>query len=128
MNNTKRTQTLGLHSWTKDDLTLCFYYTKYGIKNLYYNTEKQISDFIGTSVVSLKKQSMNFRFLMGKDTQVLSDYSKLQKEVFENLNGLGQLQVLDMVKKIINQDELVRMDLFKKLGKDVSKYRLVGVE
>ena len=69
----KRTQTLGLHQWNENDTILCYYYTKYGLKNLMYDTEEKLSGYIGTTLNSLRKQGMNFRYLMGKSTKTLSD-------------------------------------------------------
>ena len=50
----KRTQTLGLHQWNEDDTILCYYYTKYGLKNLMYDTEEKLSGYIGTTLNSLR--------------------------------------------------------------------------
>ena len=125
-NNKKRTETLGLHQWTENDTILCYYYTKFGLKNLMYNTEEKLSGFIGTTLGSLRKQSMNFRYLMGMNTKTLSDFSKLQKDVFDVLEGYNYIQVHRFVKDIIKQDEWERQELLKQRGYDPSKFKLLS--
>ena len=121
----KRTQTLGLHQWTEDDTILCYYYTKFGLKNLMYDTEEKLSGYIGTTLNSLRKQGMNFRYLMGKSTKTLSDYSKLQKEIYDVLEDYTFTQVHKLVKDIIKQDEFERNELLKLRGYDPSKFKLL---
>ena len=121
----KRTQTLGLHQWNEDDTILCYYYTKYGLKNLMYDTEEKLSGYIGTTLNSLRKQGMNFRYLMGKSTKTLSDYSKLQKEIYDVLEDYNFTQVHKLVKDIIKQDEWERQELLKLRGYDPSKFKLL---
>ena len=121
----KRTKTLGLHEWTKNDTILCLYYTKYGTNGLFLNSESAVANFIDTSVGSLKMQSANFRELMGLRQDSLSDYSKLQAEVYDEYNGMGQFEFRKVVKGIIGQDEFERNELLKKLGKDPSKMKMV---
>ena len=87
--SSKRTQTLGLHEWTKNDTILTMFTTKYGNKGIYLRDEKSIAKFIGVTTGSLKMQSANFRSLLGTDENALSDYSKLQKEVFDEFSGMG---------------------------------------
>lgn len=121
----KRTKTLGLHQWTENDTILCYYYSKYGLEHLMYNTEEKLSGFIGTTLNSLRKQGMNFRYLMGKNTRTLSDFSKLQKDVFDVLEGYNFNQVHRFVKNIIKQDEWERQELLKQKGYDPSKFKLL---
>ena len=121
----KRTQTLGLHQWNEDDTILCYYYTKFGLKNLMYDTEEKLSGYIGTTLNSLRKQGMNFRYLMGKSTKTLSDYSKLQKEIYDVLEDYNFTQVHKLVKDIIKQDEWERQELLKQRGYDPSKFKLL---
>lgn len=122
----KRTKTLGLHEWTENDTILCYYYTKFGLENLMYNTEEKLSGYIGTTLGSLRKQSMNFRYLLGKNTKTLSDFSKLQKDVFEVLEGYSFYQVHKFVKDIIKQDDWERKEILKHKGYDPSKFRLLS--
>jgi len=121
----KRTQTLGLHQWNENDTILCYYYTKFGLKNLMYDTEEKLSGYIGTTLNSLRKQGMNFRYLMGKSTKTLSDYSKLQKEIYDVLEDYNFTQVHKLVKDIIKQDEWERQELLKLRGYDPSKFKLL---
>jgi hypothetical protein len=121
----KRTQTLGLHEWTKNDTILTMFTTKYGNKGIYLRDEKSIAKFIGVTTGSLKMQSANFRSLLGTDENALSDYSKLQKEVFDEFSGMGQYEFTKLVKVIIGQDEIERNEILKKMGKDPSKMKRV---
>lgn len=122
----KRTKTLGLHQWTENDTILCYYYSKYGLEHLMYNTEEKLSGFIGTTLNSLRKQGMNFRYLMGKNTRTLSDFSKLQKDVFDVLEGYNFNQVHRFVKSIIKQDEWERNEILKQRGYDPSRFKLLS--
>ena len=121
----KRTQTLGLHQWNENDTILCYYYTKYGLKNLMYDTEEKLSGYIGTTLNSLRKQGMNFRYLLGKSTKTLTDFSKLQKEVFDVLEDYNFTQVHRLVKDIIKQDDFERQELLRQRGYDPSKFKLL---
>lgn len=123
--NNKRTKTLGLHEWTKNDTILCLYFTKYGNRGLYLDTESSLANFIGTSVGSLKMQSANFRALMGHSEYSLSDYSQLQADVYNEYNGLSQYELMKVCKNIIGQDEYERNEILKKMGKDPSKMKRV---
>jgi hypothetical protein len=124
-NNEKRSKTMGLHQWNENDTILCYYYTKFGLKNLMYDTEEKLSGYIGTTLHSLKKQSMNFRYLMGKSTKTLSDFSKLQKEIYDVLEDYNFNQIHKLVKDIIKQDEFERNELLKLRGYDPSKFKLL---
>jgi hypothetical protein len=116
-----RAKTLGLHSWTKQDLILTFYWVKYGLTGMYLRDEQGLADFIGVSKGSLVMQGANFRFLLGKTDGVLTDYSELQRLVYEEYNGMkwGELRVL--VREIIDQDGYDRKMIFNRSGKDYSK-------
>jgi len=112
----KRTQTLGLHHWTENDLILNFFYTKFGTRSIYIKTEEEFSKFIGTTPCSFKKQSMNFRYLMGCKSGTLSDYSKLQKLVFELFDEISFYEFYQIVKGIIGQDEYERREILVRKG------------
>lgn len=112
----KRTQTLGLHHWTENDLILNFYFTKFGTRCIYLKSEKELSKFIGTTICSFKKQSMNFRYLMGYSSSILSDYSKLQKLVFELFNEISFYEFNQIVKGIIGQDDYERREMLIRNG------------
>jgi hypothetical protein len=119
----KRSKTLGLHDWSKEDTILCLYYTKYGTHGLYLKTEDSLAKFIGTSAGSLKMQSANFRALMGQTEHSLSDYSQLQADVYNEFGGVSQYELMKVCKNIIGQDEYERNEILKKMGKDPSKMR-----
>jgi hypothetical protein len=116
-----RVKTLGLHSWSKDDLVLTFYWVKYGLTGIYLRDEDGLADYIGVSKGSLVMQGANFRYLLGREDGVLSDYSKLQMEVFEEYNGMKWLDYRTLVKDMIDQDNFERKSILKKKGKDISK-------
>ena len=88
-----RSKTLGLHEWTKEDNILAFYYTKYGTYGLYLKDETSLAKWIGTSLGSLKMQSANFRGLMGESERALSDYSKLQSEVYNEYGEMSKMEL-----------------------------------
>lgn len=121
----KRAKTLELHEWTDDDTILALYFGKFGLKNLYFKTDKDMADFIGTTTGSLIKGSMNMRFLCGYPDKTLTDYSKQQKRIFDEYNGYGQYKLFCKVKEIINQDEVLREIEFKKLGKPYKSYKKI---
>lgn len=122
---TKRTKTLGLHEWSKNDTILCLYYTKYGFTGLYVKNENDLSRFIGTSPGSLKMQSANFRSLMGHTEQSLSDFSKLQSDVYDEFGKMSQYELMRVCKSILNQDEMERNEILRKMGKDPSKMKKI---
>ena len=116
-----RSKTLGLHEWTKEDNVLAFYYTKYGTYGLYLTDEKQLAKWIGSSLGSLKMQSSNFRGLMGESERALSDYSKLQSEVYNEYGNMSKMELMKVAKLIIDQDTYERNEILKKMGKDPKK-------
>jgi hypothetical protein len=120
-----RAKTLGLHEWSENDTILTLYFTKYGTKGLYLKTDKDISNFIGVSIGSLKMQSSNIRALMGQKTNVLSDYSTIQEKIFNKYNEFSQIQLMRIVQEIIGQIDYERKQLLIKMGKDPSKMKLV---
>lgn len=116
-----RTKTLGLHEWTKEDNILTLYYTKYGTYGLYLKDNHALSKWIGTSTGSLEMQSANFRSLMGMTDKVLSDYSKLQSEVYEEYGKMSKIELMRVVKNITDQDTFERNQILIKMGKDPKK-------
>jgi len=121
----KRSKTLGLHDWSKNDTILCLYYTKYGTNGLYLRTEDSLASYIGTSSGSLKMQSANIRALMGHTQQSLSDYSQLQADVYNEYGKMSQYELMKVCKSIIGQDEYERNEILKKMGKDPSKMKKI---
>jgi hypothetical protein len=45
----KRSKTLGLHDWSKEDTILCLYYTKYGTHGLYLKPEYTLAKLVATT-------------------------------------------------------------------------------
>jgi hypothetical protein len=121
-----RTKTLGLHEWSKEDTIITLYFAKFGTFGLYLKTEKALADFIGTSVSSFKMQVANVRTLLGKHEATLSDYSKLQEDVFSEFNCVSQLSLMNKVRSIINHDENELREIFSKMGKDFTKMRKIS--
>jgi hypothetical protein len=117
----KRAKTLGLHEWSKEDNIISFYYTKYGTFGLYLRDENALASWIGTSVGSLKMQSANFRALMGQTNYSLSDYSKMQFEVYSQYCNMSKVEMMKVVKNIIDQDTYERNQILIKMGKDPKK-------
>jgi len=122
----KRTLTLGLHHWTDNDLILNFYVTKFGTRYIHLKTEEELSKFIGTTPCSFTKQQMNFRYLMGCKSNVLTDYSKLQKLVFELFNEISFYEFHQIVKKIVRQDEYERNKFFVENGYNPEKMIMIS--
>jgi hypothetical protein len=116
-----RAKTMGLHEWSKNDTILTLYVTKFGTSGLFLKTLEDVANHIGVSVGSLKMQMANIRTLLGDNTSVLTDFSKLQKEVFEEFNGLHQFQFVRVVKEITGQNQMELISIFKRMGKDPQK-------
>lgn len=116
-----RAKTMGLHEWSKNDTILTLYVTKFGTSGLFLKTLEDVANHIGVSVGSLKMQMANIRTLLGDNTSVLTDFSKLQKEVFEEFNGLHQFQFVRVVKEVTGQNQMELISIFKRMGKDPQK-------
>jgi hypothetical protein len=117
---------LNLHEWSKEDTIICLYITKFGNKGMYLKTDSEIAKFIGSSVGSLKMQCSNIRTLLGHKNNSLSDFSNLQKSVFEEYGNLTQIELLKVVKTIIKQDDFERIEILRKMGKDPSKFSKIN--
>jgi hypothetical protein len=102
------------HIWTKNDNIIALYYYKYGIKLLGI-TEKEIINFIGTTLDSLKMQSANIQRL-DNSSGGLSDYSDIQKEVYDNYNNHIEYNLRSEVNKIMNLDELIMLKELSRKG------------
>ena len=119
-----RARTLGLHEWTKEDTILTFYRARWGTRGLYFENDKAFANFIGVSVGSFKMQVANFRALMGESDQILTDYSKLQKEVFDTYKDTPRYELMKIVKKIIGQDVVERNQALISLGYNPKRMKL----
>jgi hypothetical protein len=80
---------------------------------------------MGVTPGSFKMQSGNFIALMGGTHGALSDYSNLQKKVFNDWNGRSQTEMKNQVRIIIDHDGHERSKILAAMGKDVSKFRKV---
>lgn len=123
---TKAIKSKGLHEWSKEELVVAFYLTKYGNKNIYLKTETDVAKNFGVSLGSLKMQMANFRYLLGDKKGSLTDYSKDQEMIFEEYNGMNWLLFNRQVRTVIGQDNFERTEALKKLGKDITKMKLVS--
>ena len=141
------------HKWDKDDTIITLYYTKFGTKHLPVKDDKELAEtVIGSSLDSLKMQSSNVNFVLGKNYGTLNCFSKLQKQVVEELKNKSETDLKDMVldiientdRKIVVADRIkIRQEIqkeerakedkkkldaiFRKMGKDPSKMRSTGV-
>lgn len=122
----KAIKTKGLHEWTKEELVVAFYLTKYGNKNIYLKSETDVAKHFGVSLGSLKMQIANFRYLLGDKKGSLTDYSRDQENIFEEFNGKDWYSFNRQVRSFIGQDDFERYEALKKLGKDVTKMKLVS--
>ncbi len=103
--------------WSKNEnyTILCLYYTMFGIKHLDFQRESDLSDFIGCSLNSLIKNSMNLRFLLGYTTSVLDHHSKMQEQVVEKYSKLSEYKFRCIVKEIIEQNCIEQKEASKKV-------------
>jgi hypothetical protein len=71
---------------------------------------------------------MNFRYLMGCKNNTLSDYSKLQRLVFELFNDISQYEFFLIVSDVIDNTNKERERLLKLMGKTPERMKLVRSE
>jgi len=135
------------HKWDKDDTIIALYYTKFGIKHLPVKDEKDLAEnIIGSSLDSLKMLSTT----LGKTHDV--SFSKIQREVVDEFKKMQETDFRDVVLEIFSdterkvvveerikdrkenekeekaKEEKKKLDsIFRKMGKDPSKMRSVGV-
>lgn len=125
--NQKTLQTKGLVEYSLDETIVYSFITMYGYSDLWIKSDEELSKYLGRSVGSIKKQMMNIRYLMGCSTRVLSDYSKLQKEVFDFIKSEGYYEVKVVVKDLIKDDYNKRKSMLKVKGYDIDYLKLVDV-
>jgi hypothetical protein len=58
---------------------------------------------------------------MGESERALSDYSKLQAEVYNECGNMSKMELMKVAKRIIDQDTYERNEILKKMGKDPKK-------
>lgn len=112
------------HKWTKNDTIILLYYYKFGTKYLGI-TEKEIVSFIGTTIDSLKMQSANIRRL-DNGLGGLSDYSVIQREVYDEYNNHIEYNLRSKVKEIMDLDRVLMLKELKKRG--LSRRNLKRIE
>jgi len=141
------------HKWNREDTIITLYYTKYGVRNLPVRDEKELAEtVIGSSLDSLKMQSSNVNFVLGKTSGTLKCFSKLQKQIVEEFKSKSESEISAVALDIIASDERkslvternkireeVRKEdkikeekkkldaIFRKMGKDPEKMRSIGV-
>ena len=69
-------------NWNMQKMFLVFYYTKFGIKNLPFDSVEDFAIFLKMSVRGLGMWEANFRYLLGKKKNVLEHYSKEQTFIY----------------------------------------------
>lgn len=141
------------HKWDRDDTIITLYFTKFGIKNLPVKDERDLAEnVIGSSLDSLLMQSSNVNFVLGKTHGSLNCFSKIQEEIVKEFDTTKEIDLRNKVIEIIDnddrkviiserikirkevekeekvKDEKKKLDaIFKKMGKDPSKMKSVGV-
>lgn len=80
--------------WTKGELRIAYYIAKWGYHALNITEEELVDHVIGdTSTTSLRRQSANFRFILGIDGYQLEHVSRAQKNLVDELASQNQQQV-----------------------------------
>jgi hypothetical protein len=139
------------HKWNKDDTIITLYYYKFGIRRLPVKTDSELAEtIIGSSLDSLRMQSANVSYIISK--KGLDCPSKLQKDIVEEYDKMGETDLRNEVLQIIGntdrvvivaeriqilkekekenkkKDEKKKLDImFRKMGKDPSKMRSIGI-
>lgn len=140
------------HKWDRDDTIITLYYTKYGVKHLPVKDDKDLAEnVIGSSLDSLKMQSSNVEFVLGTQG-ALNCFSKIQREIVDEFKMMQETDLRNIVleivgdtdrkvvvaerikeRKVIEKEDKVKDDkkkldaIFRKMGKDPSKMRSIGV-
>jgi hypothetical protein len=132
----------------KEDYILMFYYTRYGLKGMGLITENEFAEgALGVTKSNLKKNTSNFRYLMGNESEN-SDIKKIQKEVYSEYKEMTEPEFLNVAQLLIKdkaediasyqkvqkekrdkerfeEDAQKLADIFRKMGKDPNKMRKV---
>lgn len=92
--------------WTKEELTITYYITKYGMSGLNVSFENIAGGIIpNTSTPSLKMQMACFRFILDIEGYKLEHGSKAMKVLYEELKDKTITQIRNQVKEIISKSE-----------------------
>ena len=138
--------------WNKDDVVVTLYFHKYGITHLSnFKSEIELTEnVIGATLDMFRIQSNIVGNIVNK--RDLDSPSKLQKTVVDEFNGMSEKELRKEVLQIINdperkviieertklrkekevedkkKEDKKKLDaIFRKMGKDPSKMRFVGV-
>lgn len=95
------------HKWSKNDTILTLYYVKYGLNGLPIKSEDELAvNYIGTSKGSLMMQSANMRYILGDQSNILKDFSKMQSKIFDEYNRLSKEELKKIVLNIIENTDI----------------------
>ena len=138
--------------WNKDDVVVTLYFHKYGITHLSnFKSEIELAEnVIGAPLDMFRIQSNIVGNIVNK--RDLDSPSKLQKTVVDEFNGMSEKELRKEVLQIINdserktiieeraklrkekevedkkKDDKKKLDaIFRKMGKDPSRMRFVGI-
>jgi hypothetical protein len=142
MEDMKRTK----DKWNKDDSIITFYFTKFGTKNLPVKDVFELIQKMGVDLATLQKQSVSF------DRKNIKTYTKIQKNIIEEFGEKDEKEFRQITIDILENDErhaiaehrlILRQDdvvqnkkkedkkkldsIFRKMGKDPSKFKSLGV-
>ena len=138
------------NKWNKDDTVITLYFYKFGTKQLPVKDVFELVEKMGMDVETLKNQSLGIgNIINNKDVE---STTKLQKIVVEEFDKMDEkelrgivLEILDDVNRqsiiseriLIHQEKSVedkkkedkkKLDsIFRKMGKDPSKFKSMGV-
>jgi hypothetical protein len=95
------------HDWTKNDLMIAYYITKWDYSGLGIDENDIVDSVIpNTTVHSLNMQVANFRHLLNIDGYKLSDSSKLMGEIVDKYESTPMLEVRKIVLDIIDKSDI----------------------
>jgi hypothetical protein len=132
--------------WNDNDLTLLLYFYKYGTKRLLI-TDLEMSEKLGTSLDILKKESLNIGYIIHEKIKgtksakkiiekfLKIDESELRNIVLDIINDSNRNTLIEERKRSVDillkeqkeKEEAKKLQkIFKKLGKDPSKMKLIN--
>jgi hypothetical protein len=92
--------------WSKEDLTVVYYFSKWGLTGLDVTEEELVESVLDTTHYSFNSQTANFRFLLNLDGHKLEHASKAMITLIEETKNLTMTQVRNIVIDIINKERL----------------------
>jgi hypothetical protein len=117
-------ETVVTSKWTIKNLVVCMFYSKYGIANLYFETEEELAKYCKCTIPQLKIQSSTFKTLFNNKKP--SNLDGFTQEVFDEFKEKTFVEFFNEVKVLIKQDEVIRKREFKLLGKTYKKYKKIN--